>query len=110
MSVQTFLLASFKKSLSIMGSEEITIGSTKIQAIEDETASSNPLGIAATDNRRTLVVKFPADAYSAASLKSGMTVLARGESWQIASDDDSIRTGQIATTITLIEPERRDVE
>jgi hypothetical protein len=107
MSVQTFLLTAFKKSLATMGSEEITIGSTKIQAIEDETASSNALAIAATDNERTLVVKFPADAYTGA-LKSGMTVLARSETWQISSDPDSIRKGKIAITIVLVEPERRN--
>lgn len=90
-----------------MGSEEITIGSTKIQAIEDETASSNALAIAATNNERTLVVKFPADAYSGA-LKSGMTVNARGEDWQISSDPDSVRKGQVAITIVLVEPERRN--
>lgn len=107
MSVQTFLLTAFKKSLATMGSEEITIGSTKIQAIEDETESSNALGIAATDNERTLVVKFPADAYTG-ELKSGMTVLARSESWQISSEPNSIRKGRIAITIVLVEPERRN--
>lgn len=102
------LLSQFKKSLSIMGSEEITIGATKIQAIEDETESSNALAIAATDNERTLVVKFPADAYTGA-LKSGMTVLARDQTWQISADQgSSIRKGQIAITLVLVEPERRN--
>ena len=78
MSVQTFLLSAFKKSLATLGAEEITIGSTKIQASEDETASSNALGRAATNNERTLAVKFPSDAYSGA-LKSGMKVMARGQ-------------------------------
>lgn len=107
MNVQSFLKSAFKGSLAIMGSEEIVISGVKIQAIEDEVASSNPLGIAATNNERTLVVKFPADAYTGA-LKSGMTVTARSQSWQISSEPDSIRKGQIATTITLIEPERRN--
>lgn len=107
MSVQRFLLAAFKKSLPTMGAEEITIGSTKIQAVEDETASSNALAIAATDNERTLVVKFPADAYNGA-LKSGMTVLAREETWQISSEPDSIRKGKVAITLVLVEPERRN--
>jgi hypothetical protein len=106
MSVQSFLLTAFKKSLATMGSEEIIIGSTKIQAVEDETGLSNALAIAATDNERTLVVKFPADAYTGA-LKSGTTVLARSESWQISSDPDSIKKGRIAITLVLVEPERR---
>lgn len=107
MSVQSFLLAAFKKSLPTMGAEEITIGSTKIQAVEDETASSNALGIGATNNERMLVVKFPADSY-VGYLKSGMTVLAREQTWQISSDPDSIRKGRVAITLVLIEPERRN--
>jgi hypothetical protein len=107
MSVQSFLLAAFKKSLVMMGAEEITIGSTKIQAVEDETASSNALATAATNNERNLIVKFPADAY-AGTLKSGMTVLARSQTWQISSDPDSIRKGKVAITIVLVEPERRN--
>lgn len=106
MSVQSFLLTAFKKSLSTLGAEEIMIGSTRIQAIADETASSNALAMAATNNERTLTVKFAADAYTAA-LKSGMVVSARGENWQISSDPDSIRKGQAAITIVLVEPERR---
>jgi len=107
MSVQSFLKSALKASLSIMGSETIVIGSTSIQAIEDETGSSNALGTAANNNERTLVVKFAADAYTGA-LKSGMTVTARGQSWQISSEPDSIRKGQIATTLVLVEPERRN--
>jgi hypothetical protein len=109
MSAQTLLLSQFKKSLASLGSEEITIGATAIQAIEDETASSNALATAATNNERTLVVKFPADAYTAV-LKSGMTVLARSQTWQISSDPDSVRKGQVAITIVLVEPERRNRE
>jgi len=90
-----------------MGSEEITIGSTKIQAIKDETASSNALGKAATNNERMLIVKFPADAFTG-TLKSGMMVTARSQIWQISSEPDSIRKGQVATTLVLIEPERRN--
>ncbi len=90
-----------------MGSEEITIGATSIQAVEDETTSSNALAIAALNNERTLIVKFPSSAYTGA-LKSGMTVLARSQTWQISCDPDSIRKGQVATTLVLIEPERRD--
>lgn len=89
-----------------MGSEEIIIDGFKIQAIEDETSSSNALGKAATNNERMLVVKFPAAAFAGA-LKSGMVVTARGQNWQISSDSDSIRKGQIATTLVLVEPEKR---
>jgi len=107
MSVQSFLKSAFKGSLSIMGSETILIGATEVQAIEDEIASSNALGMAATNNERTLVVKFPASAYTGA-LKSGMIVTAREQTWQISGEMDSIRKGQIATTLVLIEPERRN--
>lgn len=78
-----------------------------ILAVEDETTLHNPLGTAATNNERTLVVKFPADAYTS-PLKSGMAVTARDQAWQISSDPDSIRKGRIAITLTLIEPERRN--
>lgn len=107
MNVQSFLKSAFKGSLSMLGSETITIAGRSIQAIEDETQSSNSLGIAASDNERMLVVKFAADAYPGA-IKSGMAVQARGQSWQVSSDPDAIRRGQIATTLTLIEPERRN--
>ena len=90
-----------------MGSEEIIIAGKKIQTIEDQTESSNALGLAANNNERTLVVSFPADAFTG-TLKSGTAVTARGQSWQISSESGSIRKGQIATTITLVEPERRD--
>lgn len=106
MSVQRFLKSAFTKSLGIMGSEEITIGSTIIQAIEDETGSSNALGKSATNSERTLIVKFVTGAYTGV-LKSGTKVQARDQNWQISADPDSIRKGQIATTIVLVEPERR---
>jgi len=104
MNVQNFLKSAFKGSLSIMGSEPIVISGVTIQAIEDETASSNALGTAAANNERMLVVKFPADAFTG-PLKSGIAVAARAQSWQISAEPDSIRKGQIATTITLIEKE-----
>ena len=90
-----------------MGAEEITIGATVIHAIEDETSSSNALARAATNNERTLVVKFPSDAFAGA-LKSGMTVTARDQAWQISGDQDSVKRGKVAITLTLVEPERRD--
>ncbi len=89
-----------------MGAEWIVIAGTRIQTIQDETTSSNPLEIAATNDERTLIVKFPADAFTG-SLVSGMAVEARGLQWQIDAGLDSIRKGQIATTLTLVEPERR---
>ena len=107
MSVQSFLKSALKASLTILGSETITIGGTAISAVIDETASSNALGTAATNNERTLVVKFAADAYSG-TLKSGTSVTARAQSWQISGEMDSIRKGQIATTLVLVEPERRN--
>lgn len=91
----------------MIGSEEITIAGVKIQAVIDETTSSNALGIGATNNERTMVVKFPPASYTG-TLKSGKAVIARGQTWQIAGDPDSIRKGQAAITLTLIEPERRD--
>ena len=89
-----------------MGAETITIAGTSISAIEDETGSSNELGRGANKDERTLVVKFAADAYTG-TMKSGTPVTARGLSWQISAEPESIRKGQIATTLVLVEPERR---
>jgi len=107
MNVQTFLKSAFKNSLSTLGAETIVIGGQSISAVEDETTSSNALGTGAANNERNLVVKFPADAYTG-TLKSGTAVTARGQTWQISSEPDAIRKGQIATTLILVEPERRD--
>ena len=106
MNVQSFLKSALKVSLPMLGAETIIIAGKSIQAVEDETHHSNSLGIAAVDSERMLVVKFPADAFRGA-ITSGMAVTARGQSWQVSSDPDAIRKGQIATTLILIEPERR---
>jgi hypothetical protein len=89
-----------------MGAEQITIGSTKIWAIIDETSSSNALGIGAKNNERNIVVKFAADAYTG-TIKSGTTVTARSQQWQVSAEPDSIRKGPVAITLSLVEPERR---
>lgn len=96
-----------KSTLPTFGNEEITIGSTKIKAILNEAESSNALGIAATNNERSLSAQFPVSAYPGA-LKSGMTVSARGETWQISSDPGSVRKDLATVLIRLIEPERRN--
>ena len=106
MNVQSFLKSALKSSLPTLGAETITIGGTSISAIINETESSNELGRGANKDERTLVVQFAADAYTG-STKSGVTVTARGQTWQISADSPSIRKGQVATTLTLVEPERR---
>lgn len=105
MNIKTFINSAFKKSLAMMGSEEIIIGETKLQAVHDEQISNNPLGLAAKYEERNLIVKFPSSFYSG-KLKSGMFVTARGQKWQISSDDGGIIRGDVSTTLTLIEPER----
>lgn len=93
--------------MGVFDPEEIIIGGVKVMAILDETRSDNQLGTAAMNNRRTLVVQFQTADYSA-KIKSGAVVTARAQKWQVSSDPDSIKKGQVATTLTLIEPERRD--
>lgn len=106
MSVQSFLKSALKSSLTTLGAETITIGGVTFSAVIDETASSNELGRGANKDERTLIVKFAADAYSG-TMKSGTAVTARSQSWQISAEPDAIRKGQVATTLTLVEPERR---
>lgn len=106
MSAISLLKSVAPKLFSILGTEEIFIGSTKVNAVIDETTSSNALGIGATNNERTMVAKFPSGSFTG-TLKSGMTVTARGQSWQISAEMDSIHNGYAAKTITLVEPERR---
>ncbi len=105
MNVQRFVQQAFERSLSIMGAEEIEIAGQKIPAVIDETASGNILGIGGIENQRTLVVKFPARQLPRRP-RSGDIVRARGESWQISADSNSILIGQSAITLTLIEPNR----
>lgn len=107
MNIAKFLSSCLKSTLPVFGNEEITIGTTKINAIINEGESSNALGIAATNNERSLSVQFPIDSYSGA-LKSGMTVSARGESWQISGDPGSVSKDMATVLIRLVEPERRN--
>ena len=106
MSVQSFLKSALKSSLTTLGAETITIGGTSISAVIDETGSSNELGRGANKDERTLIVKFATDAYTG-TMKSGTAVTARSQAWQISAEPESIRKGQVATTLTLVEPERR---
>ena len=106
MNIQSFLKSALKSSLTTMGAETISIGGTSIKAIINEMESSNALGRAASKDERTLVVQFASDAYSG-STRSGVMVTARGYTWQISSESPSIRDGQVAKTLTLVEPERR---
>lgn len=107
MNVQNFIKTAFKSSLSTFGAETITIAGQDVQAIIDETISSNAAGRGTKDNRRALVVKIPGGLVSG-KVRSGDAVKARGEDWHVGADEDSIRHGQAALTITLVEPGRRE--
>ena len=106
MSVQDFLKTSMASSMPTFGSETVTIGSESVQAIIDETERSNPLTAGAKSEERTLVIQFPSSSY-ARQIRSGDRVHARGKDWKVSPEDGSVRKGQIATTLTLVEPERR---
>lgn len=106
MGVQDFLKSAMASSLDTFDAETITIGSTDISAIIDETTHANPLGVGTKNKERTLTVQFLASAYTD-PLTSGQSVTARGETWQISAEDGAISEGQIAITLVLVEPERR---
>lgn len=106
MGVQDFLKSALAASLDTFDAETVTIGGTDISAIIDEKQHANPLGAGAKKAERTLTVQFAASAYTD-PLTSGQSVDARGETWQISAEDGAIRKGQIATTLILVEPERR---
>lgn len=106
MGVQKFLKSALKSSMATFDAEEIGIGDTLLHAIIDESRMGSELGIGANKNERTLIVQFPYSSYMG-KLKSGMMVYARGQKWQIHVEGESIKIGPIATTLTLVEPERR---
>lgn len=108
MGLNQFLKNGFAASLDVFDPEEVRIGNAPVfLATADETTSSNALGVGAMKGERNLRIQFPTDFYRG-ELKSGMSVSARGQDWQISADDDSISRGAVATTIQLVEPERRE--
>ena len=107
MGAQRFLKAAMSPLMRILDAEEITVDGKALKAVIDETGAANTLGTGAMDNQRTLVVQFPANAITFKP-KSGQRVVARGEKWQISSEEGAIKTGQVATTLILVEPQRRE--
>lgn len=107
MGVQQFVKNAFKQSLSTFDAEEITIKGQIVRAVLDDTQRSNAAGRGATNNERTLTVTFPPDAITHRP-RSGDYIQARGEKWQISSESGSIRIGQAAITLILVEPEHRN--
>lgn len=107
MGLQQFLKTAFAASLGTFDAEEVRIGTEPpFMATADERRSNDPLGVGATKGERNLTIQFPSSSFPG-KLKSGMKVRARGEDWQISAEPDAIRKGFAATTLELVEPERR---
>lgn len=87
--------------------EDIIISGSTFPAILNETSMGSELGTGAMNTERTLTAQFPSSSFLA-KLKSGMTVHARGEKWQISSDGGAIQKDRASTIIVLVEPERRE--
>ena len=93
-------------SMSSFSSETISIGGESVPAVIDVLDLGVALGVGAKTEERSLRVVFSPEDYDEV-IRSGETVTARGESWQVGSDPGSIQRGQAAITILLVEPERR---
>lgn len=94
-------------AMSQFDSETIVIAGTNVPAVINETDLSNSLGAGAKKTERTLVAVFSLADYDA-SIRSGQSITARGQTWQVATEPGSIRRGQVAVTLVLVEPERRN--
>lgn len=92
--------------MSQFDGETITIAGTDVLAVISETESSKELGQGPKKEERSLTAQFSLADYSTA-IKSGQTVTARGQTWQVSSEPGSVRRGAAAVTIVLVEPERR---
>lgn len=107
MGIHRLLISGLKAATNALAGEEIEIQGKIIPAIIDEEQTSNVIGLGTKENDRTLVVKFRADLITNKP-KSGDPVKARDQRWQISSDPDAIRIGKAATTIILVDPNRRE--
>jgi hypothetical protein len=109
MGIQQRVKSFLSSAMDQLDGETITIGGTDVSAVIDATEVGDMLGSGAKATQRTLVVQYSIADYSAA-VRSGESVTARGETWQVAAEDGGVRRGQAAVTLTLVEPERRPLD
>lgn len=107
MGIYRSLISGLRQAANALSGEEITIQGKIIPAIIDEERTSNALGLGTKENNRTITVQFRSDLIGERP-KSGDLVQARGQRWQISTDPDAIRIGAAATTLILVEPQRRE--
>lgn len=106
MGIQDTIKALLSSEMDKFDGETIVIDGTNVTAVIDVTEAGDMLSTGAKATERTLVVQYSLADYSSA-VRSGTSVTARGETWQVAPEPGSVRRGQAAVTLTLVEPERR---
>lgn len=106
MGIQDTVKAMLSRAMDQFDGETIVIGGTSVAAVIDMKEAGEMLSTGAKAAERTLVVVYSVADYSGA-VRSGTSVTARGETWQVSPEPGSIRRGQAAVTLTLVEPERR---
>lgn len=106
MGIQDTVKTMLSREMEKFDGETIVIDGNSVSAVIDMKEVGDLLSTGAKATERTLVVVYSVADYSGA-VRSGTSVTARGETWQVAPEPGSIRRGQAAVTLTLVEPERR---
>lgn len=107
MGIQDRVKGFLSSAIDQFDGEPIVIGGETIKAVIDTLDLGIALGVGAKIEERSLRVQFSTADYNA-TIRSGDTITARGETWQVSSDPTAILRGQAAITLMLVEPERRN--
>lgn len=103
MSATKFISNAFQSTISSVGSEVITVGGHKVEAVLGETTETEDLVLGGEGDHRILSVMFPTAALPHVPLK-GQTVSVGNEDWQINQVD---RHPDTTTRLSLNSPSRR---
>ena len=101
------IIGGVRSAVKALAGEKVKINGTEIDAIVNEEDSAISLGIGAMNTERALVIQFESGLVTI-DPKGRNMIEARGKKWQISSDEGAVKIGGGATTLTLIEPERRN--
>jgi hypothetical protein len=109
MGIQNRVKSMLSSMMDQLDGETITIDGTDFTAVIDQVEVGDMLSTGAKATQRTLIAQYSRADYDPV-VRSGTTVTARGESWQVSAEDGGVKRGIAAVTLTLVEPERRPLD